>query len=64
MVDSKENNKFDLGVKGLNPKINQHLHLISPQSTTAESFINIMRIRDEIPKLRSYDCLMNSPCQN
>ena len=40
IVDSKENYKFDLGVKGLNPESDQHV--ISPYSHTAESFIKVM----------------------
>ena len=40
IVDSKENYKFDLGVKGLNPECDQHV--IFPYSHTAESFIKVM----------------------
>ena len=31
-------------------------HLISPYSYTAESFIKIMRIKEMIANLRSFDC--------
>ena len=60
MVDSKENYKFDLGVKGLSTKSDQHP--ISPSSNAAESFIKIMRLKKMITKLRSFHCLRNSPC--
>ena len=36
------------------PKSDQHL--ISPYSYTAESFIKIMRIKEMIANLRSFDC--------
>ena len=37
--------------------------LISPYSNTAESFIKIMRIKEMIAILRSFDCLTYSPFQ-
>ena len=45
----------------LNPGSDQYL--ISPYNNTAESFIKIMRIRQMITNLRSFDCQTNSPCQ-
>ena len=39
------------------------LHLISPYSNTTESFIKIMRIKEMITNLRSFDFLTNSPGQ-
>ena len=38
----------------LNPASDQYL--ISPYNNTAESFIKIMRIRQMITNLRSFDC--------
>ena len=43
-----------LGVKRLNPKSNQHL--ISPCSIATESFFGIMRGKEIIANLRSFDC--------
>ena len=45
----------------LNPKSDQHL--ISPYSNTAELFIKIMRIKETIANLESFDCWTDSPCQ-
>ena len=45
----------------LNPTIDQHL--ISPYRNTAESLTEIMRIKEMIASLRSFDCKTNSPCQ-
>ena len=45
----------------LNPK--SHQHLISPYSNVAELFIKILRKKEVIAKLRSFDCYTNSPCQ-
>ena len=43
----------------LNPASDQHL--ISPYNNTSESFIKIMRIKEMITNLRSFDCSTNSP---
>ena len=45
----------------LNPVSDQHL--ISPNNNTSESFIKIMRIKEMITNLRSFDCSTNSPSQ-
>ena len=45
----------------LNPASDQHL--ISPYNNTSESFIKIMRIKEMITNLRSFDCSTNSPSQ-
>ena len=45
----------------LNPSSDQHL--ISPYNNTSESFIKIMRIKEMITNLRSFDCSTNSPSQ-
>ena len=45
----------------LNPTSDQHL--ISPYRNTAESLTEIMRIKEMIASLRSFDCKTNSPCQ-
>ena len=45
----------------LNPKSDQYL--ISPYSKNAESFIKIMRIKEMIANLTSFDLQMNSSCQ-
>ena len=42
----------------LNPASDQHL--ISPYNNTSESFIKIMRIKEMITNLRSFDCSTNS----
>ena len=42
-----------------NPKYDQHL--ISPYRNTAESVIEIMRIKEMITNLRCFDYTMNSP---
>ena len=44
-----------------NPKNDQHL--ISPYSKTAESFTKIMRMKEMLTNLRSFDLQMNSICQ-
>ena len=59
MVNSKEDDKFELGVKGLNYMSDQHL--ISPHSNYYWPFIKIMRIMEMIAKLRSFDHKINSP---
>ena len=38
-------------------------HLISPYSKTTVLFIKIMRIKEMVANLRSFDCLTNSPCR-
>ena len=38
-------------------------HLISPNNNTSESFVKIMRIKEMITNLRSFDCSTNSPSQ-
>ena len=48
-------------VNPFNPKSDQHL--ISPYSNVAESFIKILRKKEVIANLRSFDCNTNSPCQ-
>ena len=45
----------------LNPVSDQHI--ISPNNNTSESFIKIMRIKEMITNLRSFDCSTNSPSQ-
>ena len=45
----------------LNPKSDQHL--ISPCSNSVELFTKIMRIKEMITNLRSFDLQMNSLCQ-
>ena len=45
----------------LNPVSDQHL--ISPNNNTSASFIKIMRIKEMITNLRSFDCSTNSPSQ-
>ena len=45
----------------LNPASDQHL--ISPYKNTYESFIKVMRIKEMITNLRSFDCSTNSPSQ-
>ena len=45
----------------LNPVSDQHL--ISPNNNTSESFVKIMRIKEMITNLRSFDCSTNSPSQ-
>ena len=44
-----------------NPKSDQYL--ISPHSKTAESFTKIMRMKEMLTNLRSFDLQMNSTCQ-
>ena len=51
-----------MGVKGLNPKSDQHL--ISPYSNTTELFTKIPRIKVMLSNLRSFDLQMNSICQD
>ena len=41
-------------VEHLNLKSDQHL--ISPHNNSAESFINVLRIKEMITNLRSFDC--------
>ena len=53
--------QFQMRLNPLNPKSDQHV--ISPYSNTAESFTRIMRIKEMIANLKSYDCKTNSPCQ-
>ena len=48
-------------VNPFNPKSDQHL--ISPYNNVAESFIKILRKKEVIANLRSFDCYTNSPCQ-
>ena len=45
----------------LNPKKDQHL--LSRYWNTAELFIKIMKIKEMIANLRSFDLQVNSPCQ-
>ena len=46
----------------VNPKSDQHL--ISPYNNTAKPFINIMRMKEMIADLRSFDLQRYfSPCQ-
>ena len=63
MVGSKENDKFNLGVKGLNNQLFSlviHLnpksskHQISSYNITPESHIKVMRIKEMIPNKRSF----------
>ena len=51
-----------MGVKGLNPKSDQHL--ISPYSNTTELFTKIPRVKVMLSNLRSFDLQMNSICQD
>ena len=55
MVSSKENDKFNLGVKGLNNQLfslviylnpKSSLHQISSYNITPESHIKVMRIKE------------------
>ena len=56
MIDSKENYKFDLGVK----ELKSLLYLIFPYCNTAESFIRIRIIEELITNQRDFDCKTSS----
>ena len=55
------NLRLPIDLNHLNPKNDQHL--ISPYINTAESFTMIVRIKEMIVNLRSFDFYTNSPCQ-
>ena len=55
------NLRLPVHLNHLNPKSDQHL--ISPYINTVESFIMIVRIKEIIANLRSFDFYTNSPCQ-
>ena len=55
------NLRLPVHLNHLNPKNDQHL--ISPYINTVESFIMIVRIKEMIVNLRSFDFYTNSPCQ-
>ena len=52
---------WNVFLNSLDPKSDQHP--ISPNSNTAKSFIKIMRIKEMITNVRSFDLQINSPCQ-
>lgn len=58
---SNLNLRLPVHLNHLNPKNDQHL--ISHYINTAESFIMIVRIKEIIANLRSFDFYTNSPCQ-
>ena len=58
---SNLNLRLPVHLNHLNPKNDQHL--ISPYINTAESFTMIVRIKEMIVNLRSFDFYTNSPCQ-
>ena len=63
MVSSKENDKFNLGVKGLNNQLfslviylnpKSSLHQISSYNITPESHIKVMRIKEWSPTKETF----------
>ena len=51
MVNTKENFKFDLGVKGLTPRIDRHP--ISPDNIIGKSNTKVVKIKEMIVSKRS-----------
>ena len=51
MVNMKENFKFDLGVKGLTPRIDRHP--ISPDNIIGKSNTKVVKIKEMIVSKRS-----------
>ena len=51
MVNMKENFKFDLGVKGLTPRIDRHP--ISPDNIIGKSNTKVVKIKEMIASKRS-----------
>ena len=51
MVNMKENFKFDLGVKGLTPRIDRHP--ISPDNIIGKSNMKVVKIKEMIASKRS-----------
>ena len=54
MVNMKENFKFDLGVKGLTPRIDRHP--ISPDNIIGKSKTKVVKIKEMIVSKRSSSC--------
>ena len=53
-MEKLDANHFNLRAKPLNPESDQHL--FSPYSDTAGSFVKIMRMKEMMANLRSFDC--------